>query len=94
RGRPGTGGSTTPDVGAEVSNVPFARGTVGLARAQNPNSANSQFFIMFQQGSFLNGQYTVFGQVIAGMENVDNITRGEPPASPDRMIKVTVAADR
>lgn len=94
RGRPGTGGSTKPDVGAEFSNVPFERGTVGMARSQNPNSANSQFFIMFEQGSFLNGQYTVFGQVIAGMENVDNITRGEPPASPDRMIKVTVAADR
>ena len=72
----GTGGSSLPDLPAEFSNVPFERGTLGMARAQNPNSANSQFFIMFAEGSFLNGQYTVFGQVRSGMEFVDNITKG------------------
>jgi peptidylprolyl isomerase len=64
-----------------------------MARSQNPNSANSQFFIMFKDGHFLNGQYTVWGRVIAGMEHVDAITRGEPPSSPDRMIRVRVAGD-
>ncbi len=88
--RAGTGGSKLPNVRAEFSNLPFERGTCGMARAMDPNSANSQFFIMFQEGHFLNGQYTVWGQVTKGMEFVDKITRGEPPASPDRMIKVTV----
>lgn len=94
--RAGTGGSDMPDVKAEFSNVPFERGTVGMARAQSPNSANSQFFIMFEEGSFLNGQYTVFGQVTSGMEHVDNIKMGSRAANgaidgePDRMIKVTV----
>jgi peptidylprolyl isomerase len=64
-----------------------------MARSQNPNSANSQFFIMFKEGHFLNGQYTVWGRVVSGMEHVDAITRGEPPANPDRMLTVRVAAD-
>ena len=89
----GTGGSEKPDLPAEFSRVPHARGTLGAARSQNPNSANSQFFINFKDNDFLNGQYTVYGQVIAGMEHVDAITRGEPPANPDRMISVKVAAD-
>jgi cyclophilin family peptidyl-prolyl cis-trans isomerase len=91
--RAGTGGSDLPDLPAEFSRTPFDRGAVGMARSQNPNSANSQFFIMFKDGHFLNGQYTVWGQVTAGMEFVDRIARGEPPASPDRMIRVRVAAD-
>ena len=89
----GMGGSAKPDLPAEFSDVSFQRGIVGMARSQNPNSANSQFFINFGENSFLNGQYTVYGQVIAGMEHVDRITRGEPPANPDRMITVRVAAD-
>ena len=92
-GRAGTGGSDLPDLPAEFSKVPHARGTLGAARSANPNSANSQFFINFKDNDFLNGQYTVYGQVISGMEHVDAITRGEPPANPDRMISVKVAAD-
>jgi cyclophilin family peptidyl-prolyl cis-trans isomerase len=91
--RAGTGGSDKPDLKAEFSRIPHDRGTVGAARAQNPDSANSQFFINFADNHFLNGQYTVYGRVIAGMEHVDAITRGEPPAQPDRMIRVRVAAD-
>ena len=91
--RAGTGGSELPNLPAEFSKIPFDRGMVGMARSQNPNSGNSQFFIMFKDGHFLNGQYTVWGRVISGMEHVDAITRGEPPASPDRMISVRVAAD-
>ncbi len=91
--RAGTGGSDLPDLPAEFSKIPHDRGTLGAARSQNPNSANSQFFINFSNNHFLNGQYTVYGRVIAGMEHVDKITRGEPPASPDRMITVRVAAD-
>ncbi|NOX41470.1 MAG: peptidylprolyl isomerase [Alphaproteobacteria bacterium] len=89
----GTGGSDLPDVPAEFSKIPFDRGMLGAARSQNPNSANAQFFIMLADGHFLNGQYTVYGRVISGMEHVDNITKGEPPVSPDRMISVKVAAD-
>jgi len=89
----GTGGSELPNVPAEFSRVPFDRGMLGAARSQNPDSANSQFFIMFDDGHFLNGQYTVYGRVISGMENVDKIEKGEPPANPDRMISVRVAAD-
>ena len=95
----GTGGSSLPDLPAEFSNVPFERGTVGMARSQNPNSATSQFFIMFAEGSFLNGQYTVFGQVRSGMEFVDNIKKGAGQngtsfsGEPDTMISVKVAAD-
>jgi peptidylprolyl isomerase/peptidyl-prolyl cis-trans isomerase B (cyclophilin B) len=91
--RAGTGGSDLPDLPAEFSKVPHARGSLGAARSSNPNSANSQFFINFTDNSFLNGQYTVYGQVISGMEFVDKITKGEPPANPDRMITVRVAAD-
>ena len=91
--RAGTGGSEHPDLPAEFSKLPHSRGTLGAARSQNPNSANSQFFINFKDNDFLNGQYTVYGRVISGMEHVDAITRGEPPANPDKMIKVKVAAD-
>ena len=91
--RCGTGSSELPDLPAEFSRIPHDRGTLGAARSSNPNSANSQFFINFADNHFLNGQYTVYGRVIAGMEHVDAITRGEPPASPDRMISVKVAAD-
>ena len=89
----GTGGSDKPDVPAEFSKIPHARGSLGAARSSNPDSANSQFFINFKDNDFLNGQYTVYGQVIEGMEHVDAITRGEPPAEPDRIITVKVAAD-
>ena len=86
----GYGGSDYPDLRAEFSNKPFERGTIGMARSSNPNSANSQFFICFEPASFLNGQYTVWGTVIEGMENVDKIARGEPPANPDKIIKMTI----
>ncbi|UWR05993.1 peptidylprolyl isomerase [Ruegeria sp. B32] len=89
----GTGGSSLPNLPAEFSKLPHDRGTLGAARSANPNSANSQFFINFKDNHFLNGQYTVYGRVIEGMEHVDAITRGEPPANPDRMISVKVAAD-
>jgi peptidylprolyl isomerase len=89
----GTGGSKHPDLKAEYSDVPYKRGTVGMARTSNPNSANSQFFIMFEEGSFLNGQYTVIGEVVQGMDVVDKLKRGEPPSDPDRMVRVQVAAD-
>ncbi|MDJ1007509.1 MAG: peptidylprolyl isomerase [Paracoccaceae bacterium] len=91
--RCGTGGSDLPDVPAEFSKLPHARGTLGAARSQNPNSANSQFFINFKDNDFLNGQYTVYGRVIEGMDHVDKIARGEPPMNPDKMISVKVAAD-
>lgn len=91
----GMGGSSLPDLPAEFSEVPFERGTVGMARSQDPNSANSQFFIMFAPGDFLNGQYTVVGKVVSGMEFVDKIKRGDDANNgsvkdPDQMIKVTV----
>jgi len=89
----GRGGSEEPDLKAEFSQAPFKRGTLGMARASDPDSANSQFFIMFKDGDFLIGNYTVFGEVVDGMEFVDNITRGEPPANPDKIIKMQVAAD-
>lgn len=89
----GTGGSKYPNLAAEFSNVPFKRGIVGMARAGDPNSANSQFFIMFADGSFLNGKYTVVGEVVSGMDVVDKIKRGEPVADPDKMVKVQVASD-
>lgn len=89
----GTGGSDLPNVPAEFSSLPHDRGTIGAARSANPDSANSQFFINFSDNAFLNGQYTVYGRVISGMEHVDAIVRGEPPAAPDRMISVKVAAD-
>jgi len=78
---------------AEFSKEPFKRGTVGMARTSDPNSAQSQFFICFADAPNLNGQYTVWGKVTSGMEFVDKIKKGEPPANPDKMIKVRVAAD-
>ena len=96
-GRAGTGSSKYPDINAEFSSLPFDRGAAGMARSQSPNSANSQFFIMLEDGHFLNNQYTVWGRVISGMELVDNIKRGAQGSGavtdPDQMIKVRVAAD-
>ena len=93
--RAGMGGSDRPDLKAEFSDVPFERGVVGMARSQNPDSANSQFFIMFAPGPFLNGQYTVVGHVTEGMDVVDAIKRGKGSngaviGQPDVMKKVTV----
>src|SRR5437764_4290175 len=89
----GTGGSKYPNVPAEFTQTPFKRGVVGMARTNDPNSANSQFFIMFGDGSFLNGKYTVVGEVVSGMDVVDKLKRGEPVSDPDKMVKVQVAAD-
>jgi peptidylprolyl isomerase len=90
----GTGGSSHPDLKAEFSDVPFTRGTVGMARkGGNNHSANSQFFIMFDAGHFLNRQYTVVGEVVEGMDVVDKLKRGEPPSKPDRIVRMQVAAD-
>lgn len=91
----GMGGSDLPDLDQEFSDYPYKRGTVGAARTQDPNSANSQFFICFTDTgcSFLTGQYTVFAQVTDGMSEVDKIAKGEPPASPDKIESMTVAAD-
>ena len=89
----GSGGSDKPDLPAEFSEQPFERGTVGMARTSDPDSANSQFFIMFAPAPHLNGQYTVWGQVVDGMQYVDQIAKGEPPAHPDKIIKMQVAAD-
>ena len=93
--RAGMGGSSKPDLKAEFSNMSHVRGTCSMARSQMPNSANSQFFIMFAPGDFLNGQYTVVGKVVEGMENVDKIKLGDDAnngavADPDRMISVKV----
>ena len=93
--RAGTGGSDMADIPAEFSDKPFERGVVGMARSQNPNSANSQFFIMFAPGPFLNGQYTVVGEVTEGMAIVDEIKRGQGQSgtvsgTPDRMVQVSV----
>ena len=89
----GTGGSNYPNLKAEFNAEPHVRGVCSMARAQSPDSANSQFFIVFDDASFLDNKYTVWGRVIDGMENVDKITRGEPPAKPDKMLTVRVAAD-
>jgi len=94
----GTGGSKYPNLPAEFSNVPFKRGIVGMARASSPNSANSQFFIMFAEAPSLNGQYTVIGEVVSGMDVVDNIKKGSESnngavANPDRIVHMRVAAD-
>ncbi len=91
----GTGGSNYADLPAEFSQEPFKRGTLGAARTADPDSANSQFFICFNDTgcSGLTGQYTVWGQVIDGMEHVDNVAKGEPPPIPDVMQKVYVKAD-
>ena len=91
----GTGGSKYPDLPAEFTQEPYKRGTIGAARTQNPNSANSQFFFCFTDTgcSFLRGQYTVWGQVISGMEHIDQVAKGEPPANPDRMLRVYLQSD-
>ncbi len=94
----GTGGSKYPQLKAEFSNVPYTRGVVGMARTQDPNSANSQFFIMYAENSGLNGQYTVIGQVVSGMDVVDKIKKGPESANgavsdPDKILKMQVAAD-
>lgn len=89
----GMGGSELPDLEAEFNDYNFGRGTIGAARSGDPDSANSQWFICFDDCSFLNNQYTVWGQVIDGMDHVDAITRGEPPANPDKIVKLQVAAD-
>jgi peptidylprolyl isomerase len=90
----GRGGSDKPDLPAEFSNTAkFERGTLGMARSQSPNSANSQFFINFTATPFLDGQYTIWGKVVEGMEHVDAIARGEPPVTPDTIVKMQVAAD-
>jgi peptidylprolyl isomerase len=96
--RAGMGGSDLPDLQAEFSDVPFVRGVVGMARAQDPDSANSQFFIMFGAAPSLDGDYTVVGEVESGMERVDAVKKGDPSqngmvADPDRMVKVRIAAD-
>jgi peptidylprolyl isomerase len=78
---------------AEFSKEPHSRGAVSMARAQSPDSGDSQFFICFDDAKFLDGKYTVWGRVIEGMENVDKITRGEPPAKPDKIVSMKVAAD-
>ena len=89
----GTGGSKYADLPAEFSGENFGRGTVGMARAASPDSANSQFFICFDNCSFLNGQYTVFAQVTEGMDHIDAIKKGEPPANPDKIVSMKVKAD-
>ncbi|WP_309084442.1 peptidylprolyl isomerase [Chelativorans sp.] len=89
----GMGGSDKPDLKAEFSNVSHVRGTCSMARSQNPNSANSQFFICFGDAPWLNRQYSVWGQVIEGMENIDKIKRGEPVRDPDSIVSMRVAAD-
>ena len=78
---------------AEFSKEPHSRGAVSMARAQSPDSGDSQFFICFDDANFLDGKYTLWGRVIEGMENVDKITRGEPPAKPDKIVSIKVAAD-
>jgi peptidylprolyl isomerase len=78
---------------AEFSKEPHSRGAVSMARAQSPDSGDSQFFICFDDANFLDGKYTIWGRVIEGMENVDKITRGEPPAKPDKIVSIKVAAD-
>ncbi len=89
----GTGGSKYPNLKAEFNAEPHVRGVCSMARAQSPDSANSQFFICFDDATFLDKNYTVWGKVIEGMENVDKIKRGEPVQDPDKMISVKVAAD-
>lgn len=90
----GMGGSFEPDLKAEFTNdESFTRGAVGMARSSSPDSANSQFFICTDDASFLDGNYTLFGRVVEGMDYVDNIAQGEPPANPDKIVKMQVAAD-
>ncbi len=89
----GRGGSKKPNLPAEFSKAKHLRGACSMARSNDPNSANSQFFIVFHDASFLDGQYTVWGQVIDGMENIDELARGEPPRAPDKIVSMRVAAD-
>jgi peptidylprolyl isomerase len=89
----GTGGSKLGNVKAEFTSTPFERGTVGAARTNDPDTADSQFFICFTHTPFLNGKYTVWGRVVDGMQHVDQIAQGEPPPKPDKMLKVYVAKD-
>ncbi len=87
----GMGGSSKPDLLAEFNREPHVRGICSMARSSNPNSANSQFFICFDDARFLDGQYTVWGQVTSGMEHVDALPKGEPPRNPGKIIKATVS---
>lgn len=89
----GTGQSSHPNLPAEFNAEPHVRGVCSMARSSQPNSANSQFFICFGDATFLDRQYTAWGNVIEGMENVDKLARGEPPRAPDKMVSVRVAAD-
>jgi cyclophilin family peptidyl-prolyl cis-trans isomerase len=89
----GTGGSELPDLKAEFNAQPHVRGICSMARSQNPNSANSQFFIVFDDARFLDKQYTAWGEVVEGMENVDKIKRGEPVRDPDSIVSMKVMAD-
>lgn len=89
----GTGGSDLPDLKAEFNDYNFGRGAIGAARTNDPDSANSQWFICFDDCSFLNKQYTVWGQVVSGMEFVDKIKRGEPPTDPDKIVKMQLMSD-
>ena len=89
----GTGGSKYGKVNAEFTPTAFERGTIGAARSASPDSADSQFFICFTHTPFLNGKYTVWGQVIDGMANVDKVAKGEPPAKPDKIVKAYILAD-
>ncbi|MBX9457229.1 MAG: peptidylprolyl isomerase [Rhizobium sp.] len=91
--RAGMGGSEKPDLKAEFSNISHIRGTCSMARSQSPNSANSQFFICFTDAPWLNKQYSVWGQVIEGMDNIDKVKKGEPVSDPDTILSVKVAAD-
>lgn len=90
----GTGGSSYPNLAAEFNTEPHVRGVCSMARSQAPNSANSQFFICFDDARFLDRQYTAWGRVIDGMDNVDQLKRGEPVSSPDKMVSVKIAADQ
>lgn len=89
----GSGGSNKPNLNAEFSEVPHVRGVCSMARTPNPNSANSQFFICFDDATFLDRQYTVWGEVVSGMEHVDALPKGEPPREPGKIISMKVAAD-
>ena len=89
----GTGGSSKPNLPAEFSREPHIRGVCSMARTNNPNSANSQFFICFDDATFLDGQYTVWGVVSEGMEHIDALPKGEPPRAPGKIVSMKVAAD-
>lgn len=89
----GMGGSSKPNLPAEFSRQPHVRGVCSMARTNNPNSANSQFFICFDDATFLDGQYTVWGEVTEGMEHIDALPKGEPPRTPGKIVSMKVAAD-